>query len=143
MDQEQAQAALAAAGEVGARTRKVGRWYANFATVYGVVSAGCMLVIGLTPDIKVAMAVFLPAWAVTLAVLLTYAARQRVTPPNFKRTHFLMIGTWAAAWTAGVWGGALWFPGAPEWYVPVALLTAAPPFAAAYSVLRAARTEAR
>lgn len=143
MDAAQARQMLDQADQVGAQVRGVGRWYALYATAYGLASAGCALAIGLIPDIVVSMAILAVVWGATVIGLSVYSARQTVTPRHFRRTHLLMIVAWTLAWTLVIVGGPILARDPVTWYVPGAALTAVPPLAAAVIVLRSSRGEVR
>jgi hypothetical protein len=139
MDSAEAHRILDHAEGAADRVRGVARWYALYAGIYALASVTCALAVGLIANTVVSMTVFGVVWGTTMVGLTVYAARQRVAPPHFVRTHLLMILSWALAWILVVVGGPLLAPGSVTWYLPGALLTAVPPLVAAALVVRSTR----
>lgn len=136
MREEEAREALDQAGALGHRVRGGGRWLALYCAVFGVGSLSVVLATGLAahgPLHTAVMAVF----GIMVLVLVVWASTRPVTPRRFTWLHTAMILGWTILYSVALLVGLNFFPGEPAWWVPMALVTALPPWALTAYMLRA------
>lgn len=120
---------------LAARTRRQGRWYARYMTVFALGFAAMTLLLGLGPQRPWWVAVMLGVWTVVVVVMLAWAARRPVRPVVGPRRYlFGWVGT-------GVFYGVALFVGLgrglPFWvWLLAAVVVALPLLLAAWRLRR-------
>ncbi|MGQ4271507.1 hypothetical protein [Nocardiopsis changdeensis] len=138
MRQDEALDALEQAETLKARMGGQGRWYAVFGAGYAAMSCALILALGLLPSPQ-ALPWTMGAFAVVLALLLTYALTRPAQPRNLGVLHLGMMGAWTVIYLVTLVVGINLFPGVTAWWVSGALLSCLPPLTVAYMALRQSR----
>ncbi|MFL1379347.1 MULTISPECIES: hypothetical protein [unclassified Nocardiopsis] len=138
MRQDEALDALEQAETLKARMRGQGGWYAVFGAGYAAMSCALILALGLLPSPE-ALPWTMGAFAVVMALLLTYALTRPAQPRNLGVLHLGMMGAWTVVYLVTLLVGVNVFPGVTAWWVSGALLSCLPPLVVAYVALRQSR----
>ncbi|GAB3710046.1 hypothetical protein GCM10027590_02260 [Nocardiopsis nanhaiensis] len=138
MRREEAWDALEQAEALDAKIRPRGRWYAVYGLGYGFASLILVLILGLAPS---AMGVIVGSsfFAVALALLSFYMAKQPVKPLHYGKLHSWGIGGWGVIYTLSLFVGLTFLQGELLWWVPMAVLSAVPTSVAGLIALRQSR----
>lgn len=134
----EAATALRQAAELSAATRRAGRWYATYLTIYAVATFIMCIAFGLMGG-KWGAVVLTPIWMLLVAGLSVWSARQRSAVAGMGRIHLSVIGSWGVAWCVTVFVGAFLFPHTLAWWVLGGVLTMIPPAIGAVVVARRTR----
>lgn len=137
MREDEARQALDRVGTLGHRVRGGGRWLALYCAVFGVGSLSVVLATGLAPHGPLRTAV-MAVFGIMVLVLVVWASTRPVTPRRFTWLHTAMILGWSVLYSVALLGGLWFFPGESAWWVPMAVVTALPPWALTVYTLRAA-----
>ncbi|GHD35308.1 hypothetical protein GCM10007147_41670 [Nocardiopsis kunsanensis] len=132
--ERQAREALDRKDDIGTRVRECATWYARYAVLFGAASVVAVLCLAVPPPVGPTISTML--WILGISGLSVFAARQEVTPRNFRRRHLTMLGTWLAVYTGVLVVGLGYFPENIAWWFTGGLLTGLPAFATARKVRR-------
>lgn len=124
-------AALARARELDATVRSGSMWYVRYQLIYASAAAVAVFTLGLLSS-PAGVAIVTVCWFIVIAALIIYALRQPVTRRGFGRRHTFMILAWAVLYQAVLMPGVLWFEGDLRWWLPGAVVVAAPGLVGAY-----------
>lgn len=102
-----------------------GRWKARYLAGFGVAIGLLFPVIGLAPP-PVGVPFFTVAWVLVVTVMVRYGTRQRVTRRGQGRRMGITFATWAAVYGGALVAGELAFMGNPAYWIPMAVVVAAP-----------------
>jgi len=138
MSEIDAGTALRRAAELSAATRRAGRWYTTYLTIFAVATFAMCIGFGLIGG-RWGAIVLTPIWVLLVAALSTWAVRQRSAVAGMGRIHAWVIGGWAVAWGVTVFVGGFFFPQTLVWWVLGGVLTAIPPAIGAAVVARRTR----
>jgi hypothetical protein len=131
----QAQADLARADESARRIGTRARWMSVYLAVFGVGFGTLTLVLGLAGSVS--MTVLMPLWAALIAVMVVWSRRQLATRRGTgRRVAGYWVGT-SVLYGAALFAGLSRFPGRPAFWIPAALVVAAPLLAGAIREHRA------
>jgi hypothetical protein len=107
------------------------RWTVRYLTGFGLTIAILFPVVGLLPS-PVGTSIFAPAWVAVVTVLVRYGRRQPVTRLGQGRLMVITFGCWAVAYAGALVIGEKLFAGNPAYWIPMALVVAAPFLAGAW-----------
>jgi uncharacterized membrane protein YjjP (DUF1212 family) len=138
MSEIDATTALRQAAELSAATRRAGRWYTTYLTVFAVATFAMCIGFGLMGG-RWAAIVITPIWVLLVVALSVWSARQRSVVAGMGRIHAWVIGGWTVAWGVTVIVGSLVFPHTLAWWVLGGVLTAIPPVIGAIVTARRTR----
>ncbi|MDQ1654073.1 MAG: hypothetical protein QOI35_3273 [Cryptosporangiaceae bacterium] len=131
----QAQADLARADESARRIGTRARWMSVYLAVFGVGFGALTLVLGLAGSAS--MTVVMPLWGVLIAVMVVWSQRQLATRRGTgRRIAGYWIGT-SVLYGVALFAGLSRFQGRPAFWIPAALVVAAPLLAGAFRERRA------
>jgi hypothetical protein len=131
-------AALEQAERLKASVDQRSRWMVRYQLAYGAAPFAMVLTLGLLGG-RLGTVVSMAIWIPAIVALSVYAARQPVAHRGMAVTHGVMIGTWGALYGLVLGLGIAFFPGELTWWLPGAVLVAAPGFVAAYVTTRRTR----
>ena len=136
MSREDAAAALQKAGRASESVRRDSRWAARYLVLFALAFAAAMLVFGLVPDIRVSMPIFITMWVPLVIAATTWANRQRSAPLRLGRWFGAAFAGTGVLYAAGLFIGLAWQRGNPLFWIPAALVAAAPMLVIAWLVNR-------
>jgi len=121
-----AQVALAAASTAASRVRRRARWMSTYLAVFAGGFAALTLLLGVVQPLSLRMSAFTIGWPLLIAGMVIWAARQ---PARLRGTLRRVSKYWT---TTGICYGAVLavgtprFIGQPLYWLPAAVLVAAP-----------------
>jgi len=127
-----AHSALEAAGRANASLARRGRWLHTYLLAFAVATATLVVVIGLGGLVGIVIGTSL--WGVFLASIIPWALRQDVTPRHLGRRWAWTLGSFAVLYGATLGVGIARFPDEVAFWVPAAVVCAAPFAVAAVSL---------
>jgi predicted lipid-binding transport protein (Tim44 family) len=131
----QAQADLARADASARRIGTRARWMSVYLAVFGVGFGALTLVLGLAGSPS--MTIVMPLWGVLIAVMVVWSQRQLASRRGTgRRVAVYWVGT-GALYGIALFVGDAHFPGRPAFWIPAALIVAAPLLAGAIRERRA------
>lgn len=131
LTREQAAAELARADLVAGRVHGRSRWMANYLAVFGAGFGVVTLVLGMVEPYPLKMTIFAVFWTSLVVGMVGWARSRPAAPRGRWRGVWAWVGTgvlYPAALLIGLPGQA----GRPAFWVPAAVLVAAPMAAAAW-----------
>jgi len=130
-DPREAAAALDRASRLAWTTRAQGwRWVRRYLTGWAVASVGLVLTIGLGG--RAGFFVGMAVWAVVVAAGTAWSSRQGATAAGTARRIFVGAASWAVVYGVALFAGMSLWPGLVAYWVPAALVSAAPLLLAAW-----------
>lgn len=138
VDEKQAQDALASAEALASRMRRKNPWHVTVVFILGLAMLALTLTYGLLiePGTNSTTAILL---LIPFFALVIYTARQPVVPRHHRTLYSIITALGAGIYTITVVFGAVFFPGAPWWWIPGAFLCAMPFFLVGLLNIRARR----
>ncbi len=122
---KEARTALDAAGRARQAVTEAERnWPATYLAAFGVAMLVVFPMIGLLGPAGVMASMAL--WVAVIAVMVTFAAQQRVTIRGRGRVIGASFAVWAVVYAACLFTGEFLFAGRPAYWLPMALVVAAP-----------------
>ncbi len=138
MSEIDAATALRRAAELSAATRRAGRWYATYLTIFALATFAMCIGFGLIGG-RWGAIVLTPIWVLLVVALSIWAAHQRSAVTGMGRIHASVIGSWTVAWGVTVFVGGFVFPHTMAWWILGGVLTAIPPVIGVVAVARRTR----
>lgn len=122
---DEATEALDAASRAQRAVRSAERnWPVVYLAAFGVAMLAVFPMIGLLGAVGVGSA--MAVWVALIAVMVGFAGRQRVTSRGRGRVIGVSFAVWAVVYGALLLVGEIYFPGRPAYWLPMALVAAAP-----------------
>ncbi len=124
-----ARSQLGRAGSAGAQLAARGRWFRAYLLAFGLGSLALVVLLGLGD--RGVMVAAMVGWGVLVAVMAVWASRQRVQLAGAGRRLTAAFAVWGVLYGLTLVIGLSLAPGAPAFWVPAALVVAAPLLVAA------------
>ncbi len=120
---------LSQAGSAGSDLAARGRWFRTYLLAFGVESLVLVVLLGLGG--RGVMVAAMVGWGVLVAVMAGWASRQRVQLTGAGRRLTVAFAAWGVLYGLALVIGLSSAPGAPAFWVPAAVVVAAPLLVAA------------
>lgn len=134
-DQTEAQAALTEAERVGRTVREHSRWYVRYLITFGVATIVAVSVLYWIEG-STAATLWAAGWALFVAAISRYAARQPVQGRGLRRQHLTILGACIGLYAVMLCTGLVWFDDAWWWWPLAGVVVSIPAFAGAYWLSR-------
>lgn len=115
--------------------RRGSRWTPRYLLAFGLGVLIYMPLVGIRPNIGTILGGTV-GWVILVTAATSYASRQRTQPTGWGWIVGLAFGIWAVLYCSAMAVGLTFFQGRAEYWIPVAVVAAAPFFAAAYKAAR-------